>query len=67
MGVKVGDIVTLTQDAVYYGGKEMPDWVKTDKWIVKSVNGDRAIIDKNVSGTRAICSPVNIAYPYCFL
>lgn len=57
-----GDIVSLTADAVYYGGKEMPDWVKSDKWIVKSVNGDRAVIDKNVSGSASINSPVNIGY-----
>lgn len=62
MGIKVGDTVTLTADAVYYTGKAMPDWVKNDSWIVKSVSGDRAVIDKNVSGTRAICSPVNTAY-----
>lgn len=62
MGIKAGDTVTLTADAVYYTGKAMPDWVKKDSWIVKSVSGDRAVIDKNVSGTRAICSPVNTAY-----
>lgn len=62
MGIKAGDIVTLTADAVYYNGKAMPDWVKKDRWIVKSVSGDRAVIDKNAGGTNAICSPVNTAY-----
>lgn len=60
--VKEGDTVALTADAVYYSGKAMPDWVKRERWIVKSVSGDRAVIDKNVSGTRAICSPVNTGY-----
>ncbi len=57
-----GDIVSLAQDAAYYTGKAMPDWVKNDRWIVKSISGDRAVIDKNVDGTRAICSPVNVKY-----
>lgn len=59
---QAGDVVSLSQDAVYYTGKEMPDWVKNDRWIVKSVSGDRAVIDQNVSGSRAICSPVNVKY-----
>lgn len=62
MKVKTGDVVTLAPNAVYYTGKAMPAWVLSDKWIVKSVNGDRAVIDKNISGTRAISSPVNTAY-----
>ncbi len=60
--VHAGDTVSLAADAVYYTGKAMPDWVKNDRWIVKSVNGDRAVIDQNVSGTRAICSPVSTVY-----
>ncbi|MCH5258040.1 MAG: lysozyme, partial [Lachnospiraceae bacterium] len=47
---------------VYYSGKVMPDWVKNDKWIVKSVTDDRAILGKNVSGSNDINSPVNIKY-----
>lgn len=62
MAVKTGDIVTIAANAVYYNGKAMPDWVKNDKWIVKSVNGERAVIDKNVAGTSAINSPVSVAY-----
>lgn len=60
--IQPGDTVKIAPDAVYYTGKTMPDWVKKDQWIVKSVAGDRAVIDKNVSGTSSICSPVNIKY-----
>lgn len=62
MGVKTGDVVSLAPNAAYYTGKQMPTWVKCDKWIVKSVNGDRAVIDKNVSGSASINSPVNVCY-----
>ncbi|MCH5249847.1 MAG: lysozyme [Lachnospiraceae bacterium] len=62
MGIREGDIVTISSVAVYYSGKAMPDWVKNDKWIVKSVTGDMAILGKNVSGSNDINSPVNIKY-----
>lgn len=60
--IQPGDTVRIAPDAVYYTGKQMPDWVKKDVWIVKSIAGDRAVIDKNVSGTSAICSPVHVRY-----
>jgi len=60
--IGAGSIVAVAPDAVYYSGREMPDWVKADQWIVKSAEGDKVIIDKNVSGSHAICSPVNIRY-----
>lgn len=60
--IRPGDTVTLSPDAVYYTGVAMPDWVRADKWIVKSVSGDRVVIDRNVDGTRAISSPVNVKY-----
>lgn len=62
MEIREGDIVTLSQSAVYYTGKEMPDWVKNDRWIVKSVSGDRAVINENTDRTRSINSPVNVKY-----
>lgn len=60
MDVKAGDIVKIASEATYYTGQKMPAWVKNDQWIVKSVNGDRAVIDKNTSGKNSINSPVNI-------
>lgn len=58
--IKVGDIVELLKTATYYNGRIIPEWIKEDKWIVTNVCGDRVVIDKNVSKTRAICSPVNV-------
>lgn len=62
MDIREGDIVALARDAVYYTGKVMPDWVKDERWIVKSVNSDRVVINVNENGTRAINSPVNAKY-----
>jgi LysM repeat protein len=60
--VKAGDTVRLAADATYYTGKAIPAWVKGQDWIAREVKGDRAVIDKNVSGTNAICSPVNVKF-----
>lgn len=60
--IRPGILVSISKDAVYYNGKEMPPWVKNERWFVKSVNGDRAVIDMNESRTRSICSPINTRY-----
>lgn len=61
-GIVEGDIVKIAPEAIYYTGEEMPDWVKNRIWIVKSVNGDRVVIDKSPSDRHSICSPVNSKY-----
>lgn len=58
----VGSLVSIASNATYYNGQRMPDWVKNDKWYIKQITGDRAVIDKNESGTHSINSPVNVAY-----
>lgn len=60
--IREGSVVMLAKDAQYYTGKDMPDWVKDDQWIVKSISGDRAVIDRNIKGDRSILSPVNVKY-----
>lgn len=57
--IKAGDIVMLSPTATYYNGRIIPAWVKKEQWIVMSVNGDRVVINENVSHTHAIKSPVN--------
>lgn len=60
--IKKGDLVTISSDAKYYSGQNMPTWVKNTKWIVREINGDRAVIDKSEDGKYSICSPVNAKY-----
>ena len=58
-----GDLVSLTADAKYYNGSDVPNWVLRKKWYVKAdVKGDRVIIDKSEDGKNAINSPVNAKY-----
>lgn len=60
--VKVGSLVSIKAGATYYNGVAIPDWVKSQKWYVHSVSGDRVVINKNQSGTNAIMSPVHVRY-----
>lgn len=60
--VKVGSLVTIKSGATYYNGVSIPSWVMNDKWYIMEVNGDRAVLGKNASGTHDIVSPINTKY-----
>lgn len=60
--INVKDVVEISSDATYYNGKAVPEWVKKKKWVVKSVSGDRAVIDKSADGSNSINSPINVKY-----
>lgn len=60
--IKAGDLVSLSEDAVYYNGSAIPDWVKAKNWFVMECKGDRAVINKDEEGAHAICSPVNTKF-----
>jgi surface antigen len=61
--IKVNDIVKVANGATYYDGKKtVPAWVIKKQWIVKSVSGDMAIIDKSTDGKNSIRSPINVKY-----
>ena len=61
--VNKGDLVSIASNAVYYSGKTVPNWVKSQNWYVKAEpNGDRVVIDQNEAGTNSICSPIHKKY-----
>lgn len=60
--IKKGDVVSIKADAVYYDGSQIPSWVKNQKWYVDGINGDRAVLGKNISQTQNIQSPINKKY-----
>lgn len=60
--IKAGDLVKIAANATYYSGKSIPSWVKNQNWYVASISGNRAVIDKNESGTNAINSPIHTKY-----
>ena len=59
---KVGDLVSLTSDAKYYSGADVPNWVKNKNWYISSIKGDRIVINKSEDGKNAINSPVRPIY-----
>lgn len=61
--VNAKDVVSIVDNAVYYTtGKAVPAWVKKKQWIVKSVSGSRAVIDKSTDGNNAINSAIDVKY-----
>lgn len=55
-----GDLVSILENATYYGGKLIPKWVRSQKWYIKDVTPDGLIIiDKNESETNSIFSIVD--------
>ena len=60
--IKKGSVVSIKSGATYYNGSSIPSWVMEKKWIVYSVNGDKAIINKSQDGQYEIMSPINVKY-----
>lgn len=60
--ITAGTLVTIVSGATYYNGVSIPTWVMSDKWYVYQIKGDRAVINKNSSGTHEIMSPINVKY-----
>lgn len=60
--IKAGSLVSIAAGATYYNGVAIPGWVASQKWYITQVNGDRAVLGKNESGTNNIVSPINTKY-----
>ena len=58
--IKANDKVKVKQGAKTYTGGGIASWVFNDTWVVYQVVGDRAVIDKNVSGKNSIMTSVNV-------
>lgn len=59
----INSVVSIKKGATYYNSsKIVPDWVLAKKWIVKSLSGNRVVIDKSTDGKSAICSPIHSKY-----
>jgi len=58
--IRVGSRVRLNPGAKTFTGGNISAFVFSDTWIVLQINGDRVVINNNISGTNAIMTPVNI-------
>lgn len=61
--IKVGDVVSIAKGAVYYNSTKGPGaWIIKKNWIVKSVSGNRVVIDKSEDDKSSINSPIDAKY-----
>lgn len=58
--IKVGDYVTVKQGATWYNGVGIASFVFGDRWQVIEINGTRAVLGRNLSGSHNIQSPIHI-------
>lgn len=55
--ISAGDLVEITGNK-YYNSVVIPNWVKTSRWLVHSVSGDRVVLGKSEDGRHNIMSPI---------
>lgn len=62
--VEKGDLVSISDNAEYWGGKPVPDWVKNQRWYVKTATegNARIVIDKSEDMKHGICSAIDRKY-----
>ena len=61
--IAVGAVVSIAKNATYYNSTKAPgSWILNKTWIVKSVNGNRVVIDKSFDGQSSINSPIDAKY-----
>lgn len=58
--IRKGDWVKVKSGSKWYNGVSIASFVFNEEWQVIEVRGDRAVIDKNRSGSNSICSPINV-------
>ena len=59
---KIGDAIAISSDAVYYTGRQMSPLIKSLKWYITSISGDRIVLGKSVDGYYNLNAPVNAKY-----
>ena len=61
--ISVGTVVSIAKNATYYNSTKAPgSWILNKTWIVKSVSGNRVVIDKSSDGQSSINSPIDAKY-----
>ena len=57
-----GDIVTISPDATYYTGRTISPLIKSKKWIVSSISGNRVLLGKSDDGYYSLNAPIDSKY-----
>lgn len=56
---KVGDLVSINENAKYFDGSAIPPWVTKCNWYVASIKGVRVVLGKSEDGKYNIQSPIS--------
>ena len=59
---KAGDIVRIKPGAAWYNGRTIPGWVFGQNWIIRSVNHNRAVLDKSENRQHRIMSAISTGF-----
>ena len=57
-----GDVVTISDNAIYYTGRQISPLIKSLRWVVLSVSGDRVVLGKSVDGYYNLNAPISARY-----
>ena len=41
---QIGDIVSISSDAVYYDGRQITPIIKSKRWVIHSISGNRVVL-----------------------
>ena len=62
MELKVGDIVKLAPDAVYFTGRQISPLIKSKSWVITSISSNRVMLGKSDDGYYDLNAPVDAKY-----
>lgn len=62
VNVKIGDLVMVNNDAIYWNRSRVPDWVKSMHWYIEDLKFNRAILGNSEDGKHTIHSAIDTKY-----
>ena len=60
--LKVGDIVKISPEAVYFTGRPISPLIKSKNWVVSSISGSRVLLGKSDDDFYSLNAPVDLKY-----
>ena len=60
--LKAGDIVTISPNATYYTGRQISALIKSKRWVISSISGNRVLLGKSDDGYYTLNAPVDAKY-----
>ena len=60
--LQVGDIVSIAPNATYYTGRQISPLIKSKKWVISSISGNRVLLGKSDDDYYNLNAPVDSKY-----